>query len=119
MDILYKTPTKLTSIVASSGFVNFPSFSGRRDPFSVIPALANTTSTRPCWEITFSNAAAWLSQLETSTLSKLKPHEGNSERSCSRVVAPVVGLISKIVMWVFGCGANWRVIPSPIPEAPP
>jgi hypothetical protein len=34
-------------------------------------------------------------------------------------VVPVVALMSNIVMWVFGSGANWRVMPRPIPEAPP
>jgi hypothetical protein len=35
------------------------------------------------------------------------------------VASPVALLMSKMVMCVLGCGANWRVMPRPIPEAPP
>jgi hypothetical protein len=96
-----------------------PCFSGSNVPFSVIPALANTISIRPCWAKTFWNTSAWLSQDETSHCSNEILADVNSARRSSSVCAPVVGLISRIVMCVFGSVIKCLVIPRPIPEAPP
>lgn len=45
--------------------------------------------------------------------------EGNSVRSAESISEPVETLTSKMEMWVFGSAAKCRVIPRPMPDAPP
>lgn len=114
-------PIKLTFKVVSSGLIGPPLslLEGNKLPFSLIPAFAKTISIRPCWLYIFSNTAAWLSQEDTSHSSNDTPAFGNSERSLSNASVPDVGLMSKIVIWVFSSVIKCFVTPSPIPEAPP
>lgn len=117
-EVLYITPIRLTSNVLSSGFEGLTSWIlASRSPFCVIPAFAKTISMCPCSAITFSKAAAWLSHEETSHCAKDRLAEGYSVPSWLRIGVPSV--TSRMVIWVFGWGAKCRVMPRPMPEAPP